>query len=165
MAVAKIRTGIARSPFGSFPRPSFLLPKYECIFSKEGQFSSRRFVTSARLGNSGSNSDNGPFRSRLRTALRKTRIEWKPIRVALGIGFLGIVQCYRVREREKRRPEEDKNVTNKTEEEDNDRPRKRKRIRPSGPWYVNLLGLSRLRKALIVVDGNIGRYRSCRVYH
>lgn len=147
MAAPKIRTGIA---LGSFPRPPYTLPRYRCVFCKEGQFSSRRFATSARLGKDGSNNNNnnGSFGSRLRTALRKTKIEWKPIPVALGIGFLGAVQFYRVREREKRRQEEDKD---KAEEEEKHKPKKRKRIRPSGPWYVNLFGLIKLRKSQLLL--------------
>lgn len=148
MATSKIRTGIAH---GSFPRPPYTLPIYRCVFCKEGQFSSRRFATSARLGKDGSNNDNGSFGSRLRTALRKTKIEWKPIPVALGIGFLGAVQFYRVREREKRRQEEDKDAFNKAEEEDKHKPKKRKRIRPSGPWYVNRFGLINLKKSQLLL--------------
>jgi hypothetical protein len=82
-----------------------------------------------------------PFRSRLRTALRNTKIEWYPIPVGLGIGFLGFVQIYRIREREKARQEdihdhEDTYGSDPGEGGDG-RPRKRKRIRPSGPWYLN----------------------------
>ena len=81
-----------------------------------------------------------PFSSKLRTALRKTKIEWKPIPIGLGIGFLGAVQFYRVRVRDKKTHQQDINVqSGETTYRDNgelqERPRKRERIRPSGPWY------------------------------
>lgn len=83
--------------------------------------------------------DKGPFRTRLRAATRNSKVQWKPIPVGLGIGFLGAVQFYRVREREKRRQQQeadalDAEETHKNEGEHTGRPKKRKRIRPSGPW-------------------------------
>lgn len=79
-------------------------------------------------------------------AWRNTRIEWYPIPVGLGIGFLGFAQLYRVRQRESaREAEEEKNHTKTAGENDalgedgeGGKPKKRKRIRPSGPWYANL---------------------------
>ena len=68
-------------------------------------------------------------------------MEWKPIPVALGIGFLGAVQFYRVRQREQRKQEEEdeearlQDEENHTNEDKSHRPKKRKRIKPSGPWY------------------------------
>lgn len=94
----------------------------------------RYFSASAgqRKGNEGGN-DSGPFRTRLRVALRKTKIEWYPIPVGLGIGFLGLVQFYRTQQSAKaRQKEEDEQV----EEDRSEKPKKRKRIRPSGPWYA-----------------------------
>lgn len=76
-----------------------------------------------------------PFRTRLRTAWRNTRVEkFRPIPVGLGIAFLGAVQFYRVNEREKRRRQEEQDALDE-EEQRHGRPKKRKRIRPSGPWY------------------------------
>ncbi|KAL9128295.1 MAG: hypothetical protein Q9217_003000 [Psora testacea] len=97
-----------------------------------------RFSTSARR----SKQDSGPFRTRLRAALRDTKIQWKPIPVSLGIGFLGLVQFYRVRKREKRRQEEEDfalEEEQRSEGEQRARPRRRKRIRPSGPWQVQVM--------------------------
>ena len=101
---------------------------------------SARFSTSARA-RQGQQQDKRPFGTRLRTALRNTKIQWKPIPVGLGIAFLGAVQFYRVREREERRQyveKEDQNAEGNHQDggENKDRPRKRKRIRPSGPWYA-----------------------------
>ena len=59
--------------------------------------------------------------------------------MALGVGFLGGVQFYRVQQRENRRLEEEHEEARLAEEQDKDgesktRPKKRKRIKPSGPW-------------------------------
>ena len=90
-----------------------------------------RFSTGARR----LNKERSPFRTRI----RDTKIQWKPIPVGLGIGFLGAVQFYRVREREreKRRQEEEDAALEeerRNEDDSGSRPKRRKRIRPSGPW-------------------------------
>ena len=69
-----------------------------------------------------------PFHRRLGRALRDTKIRWYPIPAALGIGFLGLAQLYKVNEREKKA---------RREEEEGEKPYRRKRIRPTGPWYAN----------------------------
>lgn len=101
--------------------------------------SSARFSTSARAKQE-QQQGRRPFGTRLRTAIRKTKIQWKPIPVGLGIAFLGAVQFYRVRERERRRQyledDQDAEGNHHDGEENHDKPRKRKRIRPSGPWYA-----------------------------
>lgn len=79
------------------------------------------------------------FGSRLRKALNETKIEWYPIPVGVGIGFLGLVQFYRVQRRERAREAERENAADVESDSDGSkdelgRPRKRKRIRPSGPW-------------------------------
>ncbi|KAI9816653.1 MAG: phosphatidylserine decarboxylase 1 [Thelocarpon impressellum] len=95
----------------------------------------------------------GSFTSRLRAALRDTKVEWYPIPVGVGIGFLAFAQLYRVRQREKsrREDEEKKSVTAALSDDGegegesegkgkgSDRPKKRKRIRPSGPWQVQVM--------------------------
>lgn len=88
---------------------------------------SARFSTSRRARIN----DQGPFRTRLRTALKNTKVEWKPIPVALGITFLGAVQFYRVREREKERQRHEDEAQEKLDDEAErkGKPRKRKRIR------------------------------------
>jgi phosphatidylserine decarboxylase len=68
----------------------------------------------------------------LNAALKSTKIEWKPIPIGLGIGFLGLVQFYRVQQREQRRQEEERNGYGSGP--DGGKPKKRERIRPSGPW-------------------------------
>ncbi len=75
--------------------------------------------------------DQGPFRTRLRTALRDTKVEWKPIPIALGITFLGAVQFYRVQERERRKLQDEQEAQDKLDDEAErkGKPRKRKRIR------------------------------------
>jgi phosphatidylserine decarboxylase len=87
------------------------------------------------------------FGTRLRKALGETKIKWYPIPVGLGIGFLGLVQFYKVNERERLRREEewedDGYVKTAGSGRENGevgpggRPKRRERIRPSGPWLVS----------------------------
>ncbi|KEF53166.1 phosphatidylserine decarboxylase [Exophiala aquamarina CBS 119918] len=73
------------------------------------------------------------FSSRLGKAWRKTKIEWKPIPVGLGIGFLGLLQFIRIRQREGGAQEG-------SSETDGKRPPKRQRIYPSGGgWQVQVM--------------------------
>ncbi|EFY85389.1 phosphatidylserine decarboxylase proenzyme 1 precursor [Metarhizium acridum CQMa 102] len=67
------------------------------------------------------------FSQRLGEALRNSKITWYHIPVGVGIGFLGLVQFYKVtaREQEKRR-QEDGGVSG-------GQPKRRERIRPDGP--------------------------------
>lgn len=62
------------------------------------------------------------FGRRLRDALRRTKIQWYQIPVGLGIGFLGLVQFYKVSSREKEK------------EEGKAKPKPRARVTPEGPW-------------------------------
>lgn len=71
------------------------------------------------------------FTSRLRMALGKSKTEWYFIPVGVGIGFLGLVQGYKVYTREKERPEEDVYPGSQ--------PKRRQRIRPDGPWQVQIM--------------------------
>ncbi|KZF24135.1 phosphatidylserine decarboxylase [Xylona heveae TC161] len=75
------------------------------------------------------------FRSRLAAALKRTKIQWYPIPVGLGIGFLGLLQFYKVREREGQRSIEGGSFP----AGDEDQPPKRRKIRPSGPWQVQIM--------------------------
>ncbi|KAF2816124.1 phosphatidylserine decarboxylase [Mytilinidion resinicola] len=77
------------------------------------------------------------FRSRLNAALKSTKIEWKPIPIGLGIGFLGLFQFYRVQQREQRIQEEERSSYGSGP--DGGKPKKRERIRPSGPWQVQIM--------------------------
>ncbi|KAI0834137.1 putative phosphatidylserine decarboxylase [Hypoxylon sp. FL0890] len=76
--------------------------------------------------------NNERFGSKLRNALRDTKVRWYPIPVGLGIGFLGLVQFYKTQAREKERLEREA-------EGDGVRPKKRARIRPDGPWQVKVM--------------------------
>jgi len=114
-------------------------PSWTCFFCQQAR-STTRFSTSARARQE-QRRDSGPFRTRVRTVLRDTKVQWKPIPVGLGIGFLGAFQFYRVRAKEKRRQQEEKYAleTGETHSDGGERtgrPKKRKRIRPSGPWYL-----------------------------
>lgn len=82
------------------------------------------------------------FSSRLRTALRKTPIRWRPIPVSLGIGFLGVWQFYKIQQQDKERQWEQERGFHTSPEYDaqgNPRPPRRERIRPSGPWQVQVM--------------------------
>ncbi|KAL2268521.1 hypothetical protein VTJ83DRAFT_3367 [Remersonia thermophila] len=59
--------------------------------------------------------------------VKGSKFAWYPIPVGLGVGFLGLVQFYKVytRDQEKR--------------SDDERPKKRRRIRPDGPWQVQIM--------------------------
>lgn len=67
------------------------------------------------------------------------KIEWYPIPIALGVGFLGLMQGYKVYTREEK--PEDETLEPK--------PKKRARIRPDGPWY-GLQSIQCNRQALTV---------------
>ncbi|KAI8625193.1 phosphatidylserine decarboxylase-domain-containing protein [Xylariaceae sp. FL1651] len=77
--------------------------------------------------------DQDRFGSRLRHALKDTKVKWYPIPVGLGIGFLGFVQFYKTRAREKERLERE------ASQEHEPRPKKRPRVRPDGPWQVQVM--------------------------
>jgi len=59
----------------------------------------------------------------------------------VGIGFLGLLQFYRVQRRESARQEEENAASQYSDGDDGDpkKPKKRKRIRPSGPWSVQIM--------------------------
>ena len=103
-------------------------PHYTCLFCQYAKLSQRSSAPS-RFYSGGARPSQGPFRSRLRTALQRTKVEWRPIPITLGISFLGAIQFYRVRKREQAREAEAER-----EEQRDHRPAKRKRIKPSGPW-------------------------------
>ena len=106
--------------------------EWTCLFCQYMR-PSQRFSISARARQEQYH-NKGPFRTKLRTALRKTKVQWKyRIPFGLGIGFLGVAQFYRVQEREKKRHQEEQDALQSTEDSKR-RPKKRERIRPSGPW-------------------------------
>jgi len=110
----------------------------------------RRTFTCARcLKREQHGKDEEAFSARLGKAWRKTKIEWKPIPIGLGIGFLGFLQFLKVQARESSTEEAaglqggigpGKGVP------------KRERIRPSGPWQVQVMSTLPL-KALSRVWG------------
>ena len=113
-------------------KSAFKSSEWTCLFCQQIR-SCPRFSTSVRARQE-QHQNKGPFRTRLRTALRDTNVQWKyRIPIGLGIGFLGAVQFYRVQEREKKRRQEEQDAL-ELAEDSKGRPRKRKRIRPSGPW-------------------------------
>ncbi|KIW40439.1 phosphatidylserine decarboxylase [Exophiala oligosperma] len=73
------------------------------------------------------------FSSRLGKAWRSTKTEWKPIPIGLGIGFLGLFQFIRIRNREG-------GASEGSGETDGKRPPKRERIYPTGGgWQVSIM--------------------------
>lgn len=100
--------------------------------------SHRAFSLSARRYRPESNYKES-FWTRLRKALDDTKIKWYPIPVGVGIGFLGLIQFYRVNEREKARQQDDElGGTPRGGDGDGSEgsPQKRPKIRPTGPWFV-----------------------------
>lgn len=96
----------------------------------------RQFITTPRPcfhRSSQKHQNNDRFGSRLRGALRDTKVKWYPIPVGLGIGFLGLVQFYKTQAREKERLEKE------ASEFEGGRPKRRPRIRPDGPWQVQIM--------------------------
>jgi hypothetical protein len=69
------------------------------------------------------------FSSRLRDSLKNSKIQWYQIPAGVGIGFLGLMQFYKISTRKD---------DNESEEyvDGERRPKKRPRIRPDGPWLV-----------------------------
>jgi len=74
------------------------------------------------------------FSSRLRDALRNTKVQWYQIPVGVGIGFIGLMHLYKVTKREREKQE----LEQQEAEAGNGgkRPKKRPRVRPDGPWWA-----------------------------
>ncbi|KAI5867182.1 phosphatidylserine decarboxylase [Durotheca rogersii] len=97
---------------------------------------SRHFASTSRQAfrrSSGKRRQQEPFGSRLRTALRNTKVQWYPIPVGLGIGFLGLVQLYKTQSREKER------LDREAGDAEAPSPKRRPRVRPDGPWQVQVM--------------------------
>ncbi|KAL2258699.1 hypothetical protein VTK26DRAFT_7882 [Humicola hyalothermophila] len=69
-------------------------------------------------------------RPKASSKVQDSRIRWYPIPVGLGVGFLGLVQFYKVYTREQEKEAQDAEET---------RPRRRHRVRPDGPWQVQIM--------------------------
>ena len=111
---------------------------WQCVFCQQRREWPRHFSASTKKRSSRKQDGNGPFGTRLRRALRDTKVQWYPIPVGLGIGFLGFTQLYRSQQSSNAQQAEDDvdhHSTNGDGEGEGNKPRKRKRIRPSGPWY------------------------------
>lgn len=119
--------------------PSHLYNDSLFIFSRRNRLRSRTFTFSRRLKDQQGSEYKDSFSTRLGKAWRETKIEWYPIPVGLGIGFLGFAQFWRVRTRERRRVEEENAIEGGEGGEGSNKPRKRPRIRPSGPWQVQIM--------------------------
>ncbi|KAL1900215.1 phosphatidylserine decarboxylase 1 [Sporothrix stenoceras] len=74
------------------------------------------------------------FSARLRHALKNSKIQWYRIPVGLGIGFLGLVQFYKVRNRQAAEENGGEGAVEAAQ-----KPKKRPRIRPDGPWQVQVM--------------------------
>lgn len=102
------------------------------------QTSVRQFSKSLRQykDNNHENHSKGGFGSRLRFALRNTKVEWYPIPVGLGIGLLGLLHFYK-----SQRSERDRSVKDPGEEEwqGGARPPRRPRVVPTGSWQVQIM--------------------------
>ncbi|KAK2751012.1 phosphatidylserine decarboxylase 1 [Myotisia sp. PD_48] len=95
--------------------------------------SRRQFSASRWQRNKQSDPQDEPFLPKLRAALRKTKIEWYPIPVGLGIAFLGIAQFYKSQQAEKER------ILREELEDADATTHRKKRIRPTGPWQVQVM--------------------------
>ena len=105
--------------------------------TRRRQFSSSRcWRTGQQEDKGGSQSGKESFGSRLRSALKNTKVEWRPIPVGLGIALLGLLQFYRSQRAERKRLEQQAKADGY---EDGIPPSPRKRIRPSGPWQVQIM--------------------------
>jgi hypothetical protein len=156
----RVQTTFTRS---NSRRELFYLRAYQCPrYQNPGQ----RGFSSSHRSRQRDGSDE-PFGSRLRRALRGTKITWYPIPVGLGIGFLGLGQLYKVREREKLAKAEDDAYLRSVGSENGGgqdgegRPKRRERIRPSGPWYTYELKAGHRSGA----DPRTGRFKSCLHFH
>ncbi|KAG5958533.1 hypothetical protein E4U58_005337 [Claviceps cyperi] len=92
------------------------------------------FLTPVVVRNFSTNSGRRPrFSQRLSEALRRSKITWYHIPVGVGIGFLGLIQFYKVTTREERRRQQEAGG------DADDKPRTRPKIRPEGPWQVQVM--------------------------
>ncbi|KAF2461808.1 phosphatidylserine decarboxylase-domain-containing protein [Lineolata rhizophorae] len=131
------------------PTPHYATPPTLCRHFCVPRSPRRSLTCSARLSqqqrqrqHQQKQQQKGSFRSRLRTALADTKMEWYPIPIAVGIGFLGFLQFYRIQRSQSSQPR----LPDEREDRDSGygsggegRPPRRKRTRPSGPWSVQIM--------------------------
>ncbi|KAL2759190.1 hypothetical protein ACRALDRAFT_2099973 [Sodiomyces alcalophilus JCM 7366] len=113
-------------------------PCSSCVSGRHAPFSARRrpsnpIVFSARLFSQRSQ-QRPRFSSRLRAALRESKIQWYQLPIGVGIGFVGLMQFYKVTKREKEKQELEE-VTGAAGR----KPNGGDRIRPDGPWQVRVM--------------------------
>lgn len=96
------------------------------------QFSSSKSWRQYKDNNNSENPKSGSW-SRLRFALRNTKVEWYPIPVGLGIGLLGLLHFYK-----SQRGDRDRAVTD-DDWENGSKPPRRPRVVPSGSWQVQIM--------------------------
>ncbi|KAL6707463.1 phosphatidylserine decarboxylase 1 [Coniothyrium glycines] len=119
-------------------RPQTLLPPRSRYPHAPTSAPSRSFSSSRATCDKHNFHRKESFRSRLNSALRNTKVKWEPIPIALGVGFLGAFQLYRMQRREKHTGAEREESPEATYDH-TERPKKRERIRPSGPWSVQVM--------------------------
>lgn len=100
------------------------------------QFSSKSWRQYNKDNQKESSTKTGGFGSRLRFALRNTKVEWYPIPVGLGIGLLGVLSFYKSQRAERDRAVQDAACE---EWENGGRPPRRQRIVPTGSWQVQFM--------------------------
>ncbi|KAJ9662767.1 phosphatidylserine decarboxylase 1 [Neophaeococcomyces mojaviensis] len=129
-------------PRSLFASPHLYAPQPSSIIAKRAL--QRRAFTSSQQSWKQSSGEGEKFTTRASRAWRNTKIEWKPIPIALGIGFLGFWQFLRIQRREQEAADADGGTG---------RVPKRERIRPSGGgWQVAVMSTLPL-KALSRVWG------------
>lgn len=106
-------------------------------FSRPARACHRNISSTTRRRAPGSEKAKRSYQSRLGTAFNKTKVRWRPIPIAVGIGFLGLFQLYRVQIREEYRREQE--WRGQHPDDDDGRVRPRERVRPSGPWSVQIM--------------------------
>ncbi|KAH9870194.1 hypothetical protein J1614_007117 [Plenodomus biglobosus] len=124
---------LLRAPTRRLPHP----PPPSCPHARLST-QSRSFTSTRAPGDKQHFHRKESFRWRLNAALGKTKIKWEPIPIALGVGFLGAFQLYRIQRREKHTAAEAGNGAQGAGDPDA-RPKKRERIRPTGPWSVQVM--------------------------
>ncbi|KAF7716114.1 Phosphatidylserine decarboxylase, mitochondrial [Penicillium ucsense] len=121
--------------------PGFATPMESLSFRATARHKAvRRFSsTSWKQYHKENGSEGNPrrgFGSRLRFALRNTKVEWYPIPVGLGIGLLGVLSFYKSQRAERDRVEREEPSN---EWENGKRPPRRPRVVPTGPWQVQVM--------------------------
>ncbi|KAL7625528.1 phosphatidylserine decarboxylase 1 [Parahypoxylon ruwenzoriense] len=135
-------------------RPLLPCMRPQTSYSAATRRSTRQFIATPKLpfrNSSYKRQYKERFGSRLRTALRDTKVQWYPIPVGLGIAFLGLVQFYKSQAREKER------LDREASDGEGALPRRRPRIRPDGPWQVQVMSTLPL-KALSRLWGKFNEF-------